>query len=199
MTLPIETRRLTTSTSSTCQLHQHRHRRNNMLTFISPTLATAPSPSSPSPTAPPPFGVPVSLTALTPAERCVHVFAATTTNLLNGFIFGGLFGLVSGAWSKRNVRAALAEANSNGKSWATISAVYAGLQTAAKVIRQKDDKYNAIVGACGSGAAFSLKNGPASAAQGCVTFAALSYFLDSLTASKTPPEMQSDEEILRKK
>lgn len=141
----------------------------------------------------------IPLTALTPVERVVHVFAATTTNFVNGFLFGGIFGFVSGAWSKRSIKGAFAEAGGNGKSWAGISAVYAGLQTASKVIRRKDDRYNAIVGACGSGAVFSAKNGPSAAAQGCVTFAALSYFLDSLSSSSTPPANQTDEEILNKK
>lgn len=162
----------------------------------SPTLAAPPSaspsaaPSALGPNLPP-------LSSLSPTERALQVFVAASSNLFNGFIFGGLFGLVSGAWSTRSFRGAFAEARSNGKSWGTISAVYAGLQTASKVIRGRDDRYNAIVGACGSGAAFSIKGGPAAAAQGCVSFAALSYLIDMLTASKI--DDQSDEAILNKK
>lgn len=161
------------------------------------THASPPSSSSTAPTASPySYPPPIPLTALTPAERVIHVFVATTSNLINGFIFGGLFGFISGAWTKRSLRGAFAEARGNGKSWAAISAVYAGLQTASKVIRRKDDRYNAIVGACGSGAVFSAKNGSVAAAQGCVTFAALSYFLDSLTSTRQ--EDMSDEAILNK-
>lgn len=174
--------------------------RSRQLAFVSsPAVSHASSSSSPSTSGSPPYSYPppIPLSALTPAERVIQVFVATTSNLINGFIFGGLFGFVSGAWSKRSLRGAFSEAGGNGKSWAAISAVYAGLQTASKVIRRKDDRYNSIVGACGSGAAFSAKNGTVAAAQGCVTFAALSYFLDSLTSVRQ--DDMSDEAILEKK
>lgn len=105
---------------------------------------------------------------------------------------------MSGVWSTRSIRAALVEARTNGKSWAGISALYAGLQTAAKVIRRKDDRYNAMIGACGSGAAFTASKGPAAAAQGCVSFAALGYLIDALSTPKQEDD-QSDEAILNKK
>lgn len=79
-----------------------------------------------------------------------------------------------------------------------ISAVYAGLQTASKVIRNREDRFNSVVGACGSGAAFSAKGGPRAAAQGCVSFAALSYIIDMLTGPKQPDNL-SDEAILNKR
>lgn len=85
-------------------------------------------------------------------------------------------------------------------SWGGISGIYAGLQTASRVIRNKDDRVNNVVGACGSGAVFSLKNGPRAAAQGCVSFAALSYMIDVFTTPKdVAKEGMSDEDVLRKK
>lgn len=132
-------------------------------------------------------------------DRVLHVAAATTSNLLNGAIFGALFGFVSGLWSSRAFRPALVEARANGRSWATISAVYAGLQTASKMLRARDDRFNALVGACGSGAAFTVRSGPAAAAQGCVSFAGLSYLIDVLTSPKPDPAEQTDEQILSKK
>lgn len=125
---------------------------------------------------------------------------ATTSNLLNGAIFGALFGFVSGVWSTRSLRGALVEARNNGRSWGAISGVYAGLQTAAKVVRNREDRFNAVVGACGSGAAFTAKAGPRAAMQGCVSFAALSYVIDMLTSGQGKGEdPMSDEAILRKK
>ncbi|KAI0566989.1 Tim17-domain containing protein [Gracilaria domingensis] len=101
-------------------------------------------------------------------------------------------------WTNRGAfRPAFAEAGNNLRSWAAISAVYAGLQTASKVIRNKDDRYNSVIGACGSGATFYVRSGPRAAAQGCVTFAALSYLIDALVVPKEDPN--SDEAILRKR
>lgn len=158
----------------------------------SPTaINAAPKTNTPAP----PLATP-SLSSLTPADRLMQVALATTSNLFNGAIFGALFGFVSGAWSSRSLRGAGAEARSNARSWAVISAVYAGLQTAAKVVRGKEDRYNAIIGACGSGAVFSAKAGPRAAAQGCVSFAALSYLIDTFASPSAPPT--SDEAILRK-
>lgn len=169
------------------------------LAFVSPESAhAAPSGGSATPSSPsayPPFA-PASVSMMSPAERVVHVFVATTSNLINGAIIGAVFGFISGVWSTRSLKGAFGEARGMAKSWAGISAIYAGLQTTAKVIRGRDDRYNALIGACGSGAAFQAHGGPSAAAQGCVSFAALSYLIDSLTAPKQ--DDQSDEAILNK-
>lgn len=153
---------------------------------------------------PPAVPTPKALQDLTLEERAIDVAVATMSNLLNGGIFGAFFGLISGAWTHRSLAGALGEARMNGKSWGGISGIYAGLQTASRVIRNKDDRMNNVVGACGSGAVFSLKNGPRAAAQGCVSFAALSYLIDVFTTPKDPPGAGdgaglSDEAVLRKK
>lgn len=158
------------------------------------------SPRRPLLFSPPPSTSPPPLSSLSPSERAAEVIVATTSNLLNGALFGAFFGLVSGLWSTRSFRGALSEARSNGKSWGAISGVYAGLQTLARVVRNRDDRYNAVIGACGSGAAFTMKAGPRAAVQGCVSFAMLSYFIDVLAGSgKRSDKEMSDEEILRKK
>lgn len=183
---------------------QHRCANKKSLCSLPPRLAFSPPPALAGATKPAgapaavPNAGPKPLLELTPAERVIDVVVATTSNLLNGCIFGGFFGFVSGVWSTRSVRAAFIEARTTGKSWAGISALYAGLQTAAKVIRRKDDRYNAMIGACGSGAAFTANKGPAAAAQGCVSFAALGYLIDTLSTPKTDDD-QSDEAILNKK
>jgi Tim17/Tim22/Tim23/Pmp24 family len=145
-----------------------------------------------------------ALQDLTATERVVDVAVAATSNLLNGGIFGALFGLVTGAWTHRSFAGAFGEAKMNGKSWGGISCIYAGLQTASRVIRNKDDRFNNVVGACGSGAVFTAKNGPRAAAQGCVSFAALSYLIDVFATPKDAPGGAdsaglSDEAVLRKK
>ncbi len=166
-------------------------------------LANVAPPAAPGAGQPAPFS-PKPLQELTPTERVVDVIVAATSNLLNGAIFGGVFGMISGAWSQRSLSGALAEAKLNGRSWGSISGIYAGLQTASRVVRNKDDRFNNVVGACGSGAVFTAKNGPRAAAQGCVSFAALSYLIDVFTTPKDAPDGSSDadlsdEAVLRKK
>jgi hypothetical protein len=141
---------------------------------------------------------------LTVVERFVDVAMAATSNLLNGAVFGAFFGLISGAWTHRSLAGAWGEAKMNGRSWGSISGIYAGLQSAARVIRNKDDRFNNVIGACGSGAVFTAKGGPRAAAQGCVSFAGLSYLIDVFTTPKDAPEADndqvlSDEAVLRKK
>lgn len=170
-----------------------RPRRPHSLAFASAALA---SNATLSPNLPP---APIPLQDLGPSERVVEVVLAASSNLLNGAIFGALFGFVSGVWSTRSLRGALTEAKNNGRSWGAISGVYAGVQTAAKVLRNREDKFNSVIGACGSGAAFTAKSGPRAAAQGCVSFAALSYIIDMLTSGQNKEDPTSDEAILRKK
>ncbi|PXF42652.1 Mitochondrial import inner membrane translocase subunit TIM22-2 [Gracilariopsis chorda] len=169
-------------------LHPAAHARRTRLAFIS-TLATTPAPNLPQS---------LSLNALTPSERLLEVLLATSSSMLNGAVFGAIFGFFSGLWTNRGAfRPALSEAGANLRSWGAISAVYAALQTASKVIRNRDDRFNSVIGACGSGATFYLRSGPRAAAQGCVTFAALSYVIDALVVPKDDPD--SDEAILRKR
>lgn len=177
---------------SLCAQRPH-SRRSPTLAFASAALAAN---TTLNPNLPP---SPIPLQDLGPSERVVEVVLATTSNLLNGAIFGALFGFVSGVWSTRSLRGAFAEARNNGRSWGAISGVYAGLQTASKVVRNREDRFNSVVGACGSGAAFTAKSGPRAAAQGCVSFAALSYLIDMLTSGQMKEDPTSDEAILRKK
>lgn len=96
----------------------------------------------------------------------------------------------------------MAEAKASGRAWGGISGVYAGLQTAAKVIRSRDDRANNLVGACGAGAAFSAGSGVRAAVQGCASFALFSYLIDVFTTPReTVPQAdnRSDEDILKGK
>jgi hypothetical protein len=149
---------------------------------------------------PPPAALPGAkkLQDLTAVERAIDVAVSATSSLLNG--------AVSGAWTTRSAAGALAEAKSNGQSWGGISGIYAGLQTLARVVRNTDDRWNNVLGACGSGAVFSIKQGPRAAAQGCVSFAGLSYLIDVFASPKDAEDVDttngkglSDEAVLRKK
>lgn len=150
-----------------------------------------------------PGGAAVPLELLRPAERAAQVALMTGANLVNGALLGGVFGLLAGGWSKRTFAGAFAEMRTNARTWGFISGTYAGLQMSARAIRGVDDRFNAVIGACGSGAAFSSKNGPRAALQGCVSFAAFSFLIDVMTTPKEAEVGKEDpmsaEVILRKK
>ncbi len=131
--------------------------------------------------------------------RAQYVVTTTARQLVSGMLFGGFFGLIAGAWSKRSLGGALAEARSSGRSWGSISAIYSGLHAASYAIRKKDDRMNTIIGACGSGAYFS-NGGPRGALQGCVTFAAMSFLIEAMIAPKEQEVVEeTDPAVILKK
>ena len=164
--------------------------------IAAPALGASGGEVSPTPTLAP-------LEDLNAIEKSVQVLVVSVSNLFNGAVFGAFFGAISGAWTRRSFHGALGEARVNALSWGGISAVYAGLQMASRVIRNKDDRINSVVGACGAGATFTAKSGPTAALQGCVSFAALSYLLDAIITPKEADldteKKDSDEAILRKR
>lgn len=131
---------------------------------------------------------PIPVELLGAGARAMHVVEVASRNLVQGALFGGVFGLISGGWSTKSFGGAWKEARANGRSWGAISAVYAGVQAASLAIRRKDDRINSVVGACGSGATFSAAQGPRAALQGCVSFAAISYLIEALTTPKEEDE-----------
>lgn len=133
------------------------------------------------------------------AARVKEVFTTATSSALSGSIFGLLFGLVSGTVGRKGVGPTFAAAQAQARSWGGVSAVYSGLQTAAKVARAKNDRWNNVIGACGSGAAFSCASGggPRAALQGCVSFALFSYVIDGLVPSTGGDATKTDAELLK--
>ncbi|GJQ12569.1 hypothetical protein GpartN1_g4360.t1 [Galdieria partita] len=129
------------------------------------------------------IAVPLSL-----RDKVMQVCSATALSFANGAFMGGIFGLVQGGVSSKSFGGAWKEAAISGRTWGAISAIYACLQSASKVVRGKDDKYNNVVGACGSGAFFSWNNGFRAALQGCISFALFSYLIDMFLTPKTPLE-----------
>lgn len=145
------------------------------------------------------FRLPSFLVVSPVAARVKEVFTTATSSALSGSIFGLLFGLVSGTVGRKGVGPTFAAAQAQARSWGGVSAVYSGLQTAAKVARAKNDRWNNVIGACGSGAAFSCASGggPRAALQGCVSFALFSYVIDGLVPSTGGDATKTDAELLK--
>mmetsp|Transcript_3220 Transcript_3220/g.9821 ORF Transcript_3220/g.9821 Transcript_3220/m.9821 type:complete len:202 (-) Transcript_3220:368-973(-) len=132
----------------------------------------------------------------TATQKAITVATLTASSFLNGLIFGGLFGLVSGAWSTKSWAGAWANAKTSGMSWGGLSATYSGLQSLATAIRDKQDKYNNIIGACGSGALLSLPSGPQAALRGCASFSLFAYFFDAFFSGSQTPERTMEEKLI---
>ncbi|KAJ8903949.1 hypothetical protein NDN08_000480 [Rhodosorus marinus] len=128
-------------------------------------------------------------------EKVITVAIITATSFLNGAVIGGIFGFVSGAWSERTLQAAWANAKQNGGTWGSLGAAYSGLQTLARVAREKSDKYNSVIGACGSGALFSAPQGPQAAIRGCASFAMFSYLFETVVGHQ-PQERILEEKVM---
>lgn len=138
---------------------------------------------------------------LTAVEGSFLVAVETTRQALTGLALGSLAGLGSGLWNKRGFNTTLQDMRSSGLSFGFVSAVYAGVSTAARLIRGKEDRYNSTIASCASGGAFYAKGGPRAMVQGCVTFAAFSYFIDMFFTPKEQKmldDTRTPEEILRK-
>eukprot|EP00871_Galdieria_phlegrea_P004944 jgi/Galph1/5450/GphlegSOOS_G4075.1 len=135
---------------------------------------------------------------LTWKEKLGQVASATGLSFANGAFMGGLFGLVQGGISSKSFGGAFKEAVISGRTWGGISAVYACLQSASKVIRGRDDKYNNVVGACGSGAFFSWNGGLRAALQGCISFALFSYLIDMFLSPKESLEKRQFDRFTKK-
>jgi len=133
--------------------------------------------------------------------KVFYVVMQTTSAFVNGSILGALVGVVTGAWGKKTWVGARTEAMSAARSWGGISGVYTGLTVFTKAVRGVDDNYNAVIGACGSGAVFSLQSGPRAALQGCATFALFSYVVDMFAKPREEPDpdMSPDEAAMRKR
>uniref|UniRef100_A0A7S3A1B0 Mitochondrial import inner membrane translocase subunit TIM22 n=1 Tax=Rhodosorus marinus TaxID=101924 RepID=A0A7S3A1B0_9RHOD len=128
-------------------------------------------------------------------EKVITVAIITATSFLNGAVIGGIFGFVSGAWSERTLQAAWANAKQNGGTWGSLGAAYSGLQTLARVAREKSDKYNSVIGACGSGALFSAPQGAQAAIRGCASFAMFSYLFETVVGHQ-PQERILEEKVM---
>jgi import inner membrane translocase subunit TIM22 len=67
-----------------------------------------------------------------------------------------------------------------GASFATITAVFSGIECVVEKYRGKHDVVNGAVSGCAAGAALSAKSGPATACMGCVGFAAFSVAIEAV-------------------
>lgn len=178
---------------------RRRRRRSTSLAFMHSNLPMSPSlPVWADDAMGSPDAVPIELASV--GARVQFVLQTTAFQLVQGGALGGLFGFLSGAFSKRSLGIALSEARTNARSWGGISATYAGLQAASYAIRKKEDRVNSIVGACGSGAVFSANGGPRAALQGCVSFAAISFLIEAMLMPKEEQMVEeTDPAVILKK
>jgi import inner membrane translocase subunit TIM22 len=122
-------------------------------------------------------------------ENVIEVTMATAGSYLSAGILGYMIGLGMGTVQKgafaNGIPAAFKIMNAKGKEqgakWGFISACFAGFGSAARAVRGKEDRWNAILGSCGAGALMCEQKTPQAMLTGCVTYGFFSYMLDTLT------------------
>ncbi|CCJ31014.1 unnamed protein product [Pneumocystis jirovecii] len=127
------------------------------------------------------------------AESCVFksVLSGGT-----GFIIGGIFGLFMSSISmdvssdykiydkpfKEQLKYGFKDMGkrswSSAKNFATVGAIFSGVECCIESYRAKNDIYNSISAGCFTGGALTVKNGPKAAALGCLGFSAFSAAID---------------------
>lgn len=63
-------------------------------------------------------------------------------------------------------------------SWASLSASFSGFHALSRVIRNKEDKWNGIIGSAATGAFLNRKGDARAMAQGAISYASVTYLLD---------------------
>ncbi|CAM9830425.1 unnamed protein product [Chrysoparadoxa australica] len=118
-------------------------------------------------------------------ESIMEVGLGTFGSFLSGGVLGYVIGFGKGIFAGGHSGLALLKAvhktaTTTGGNWGSITACFAGFGGAARVVRNKDDKWNNVIGSCGTGAFMCRGKGPNQMAQGCLSYALCSYFFDSL-------------------
>eukprot|EP00611_Tribonema_gayanum_P031294 TRINITY_DN8_c0_g1_i1.p1 TRINITY_DN8_c0_g1~~TRINITY_DN8_c0_g1_i1.p1 ORF type:complete len:233 (-),score=55.18 TRINITY_DN8_c0_g1_i1:152-850(-) len=133
-----------------------------------------------------------------PVGGAIEIGTTVAGSYISGGILGYVIGLGMGAASKGAMSGGMgglfstmgARGKQTAIAWGGITACFSGFTTAAKVIRSRDDRWNQILGSCGTGAAMCKDKGPQAMLQGCVSYGAFAYILDMLGAGHmdTAPE-----------
>jgi len=63
-------------------------------------------------------------------------------------------------------------------SWASLSASFSGFHALSRVMRNKEDKWNGIIGSAATGAFLNRKGDARAMAQGAISYASVTYLLD---------------------
>jgi import inner membrane translocase subunit TIM22 len=121
----------------------------------------------------------VDFDALPIGEKLLFVAVETFTQGIASGVMGGLAGLVYGAFSRRTFEGARAEGRKFLVTWGLFGGVYSLGLGVARTVRQRQDKYNAVIAACASGAVFGREQGVQGMLAGCAQFAGFTYLIET--------------------
>ncbi|KAK4529471.1 hypothetical protein CCYA_CCYA01G0328 [Cyanidiococcus yangmingshanensis] len=134
----------------------------------------------------------VDFDALPIGEKLLFVAVETFTQGIASGVMGGLAGLVYGAISRRTFEGARAEGRKFLVTWGLFGGVYSLGLGMARTVRQRQDKYNAVIAACASGAVFGREQGIQGMLSGCAQFAGFTYLIETFLIGAQSPQSQQD-------
>ncbi len=120
------------------------------------------------------------------ARSVDKVFGAAISGFCGPWVIGFLFGFIGGVRGSGFLVAAKS-AVGTGNTWGTLSAAFCGVESLAREIRGKHDKWNNIMGACSAGVVSNCSRGPQAMLTGCLNFAGMSYLLDLFMSRQKDP------------
>jgi len=122
---------------------------------------------------------PLASAAMYAVTAAVDIGVSTSFAYLSsgvtGYIFSGAFGIRGG------IKGLHSRALTGAKSWGELGAAFTGFGSAVRWARGgKMDKYSNLCSSCCAGAYLNRKKGPKAMASGCITYAGISYFFESM-------------------
>jgi import inner membrane translocase subunit TIM22 len=137
----------------------------------------------------------VDFDALPIGEKLLFVAVETFTQGVASGVMGGLAGLVYGAFSRRTLEGARSEGRKFLMTWGLFGGVYSLGLGLSRTVRQRQDKYNAVIAACASGAVFGREQGVQGMLAGCAQFAGFTYLIETFIVGSQSPRSERDNEI----
>uniref|UniRef100_A0A061SL25 Mitochondrial import inner membrane translocase subunit tim17 tim22 tim23 family protein n=1 Tax=Tetraselmis sp. GSL018 TaxID=582737 RepID=A0A061SL25_9CHLO len=108
---------------------------------------------------------------------------------ISGGILGYIFGLGSkmflyreGGGLKARWGAAVTEAGSTARTFASFGAIYAAAMCYTRRLRNVEDPWNGAIAGCATGLAVGYRSGTLAAAQSCLGIGAISFYLEKIGA-----------------
>ena len=125
---------------------------------------------------------PIGRTIASAVEVGVVTAGSYLSGAVLGYTLGGFMAVPSLFQKNTSNKGPIAnwhgKASSQAMNWASLSAAFSGFHALSRVVRNKEDKWNGIIGSAATGAFLSRKGGVQAMAQGGISYASVTYLLD---------------------
>ena len=125
---------------------------------------------------------PIGRTIASAVEVGVVTAGSYLSGAILGYTIGGFMAFPSLFQKSQTAKGPIAnwhgKASTQAMNWATLSASFSGFHALSRVVRNKEDKWNGIIGSAATGAYLNRKGGVRAMAQGGISYASVTYLLD---------------------